>query len=208
MRRVPLFLVAAVALVLATPALAHAQDQIGVVDMLGIIEDHPDTEKARQDLKKARDQAVADANKTREEVKRKQKELETLTPRTVKYSNLQRAIARDIALAEHRLSYAQTEALAVYASRLESVYQAVRGQVMAVARRRGLKLVLQTSDDPINANNRDDFVLKVALRGVVWADRSIDITDDVRTAMRLGRQSPPRVPPPVPAGVRPPGAGK
>lgn len=185
MRRVPLFLVAAVALVLATPALAHAQDRIGVVDMLGIIEDHPDTEKARQGLKAARDQAVADANRAREEVKRKQTQLEGLTPRTTAYNNLQRAIARDIALAEHKLSYAQAEALTVYASRLEAVYTAVRGQVQAVARTRGLKLVLQTSDDPINANNRDDFVLKVALRGVVWADPSVDITAEVRRAMGL-----------------------
>ena len=95
-----------------------------------------------------------------------------------------------------------------YSNALEKLYAEVRGTIREVASANGFALVLAKTDDALNLERPSEFTLSVAMRPVLYADRTVDITTLV--ADRLAQATPPApassVPPapPSPGTVPPP----
>ncbi len=62
---------------------------------------------------------------------------------------------------------------------MKKVYREVRRESEAIARERGLKMVLMISDDKIGGRTREEVSSEILVRPVLWFDPSLDLTSEL-----------------------------
>lgn len=195
-----LALVASIAV--ARPALAGPD--VAVVDMTRLMNEHPESRELDKRLKRAQEDAQANAEASEERLRARALEIQKLQAEDPERVVQQKAYESERMQAEFSFKWAQQQALRAYAASLESLYASVVTQVDRYARENGIKVVLQRRMDEPKATSPDDFFLRQRLRVVVWHDPANDITDEVLALLKAagGAAGAPDVgtPPTPPAG--------
>lgn len=190
-------LLAAVAL--AAPATA-APERVAVVNMLDLITKHPRSSELQRKLEQRQQEAEAYAESENKGLRALGQDIE-LTGRN---SPMRRAKEKDFmtrsTLLKLEIEWRKEEALREYMLGLERLYIEIQGLVSKYARGRGIQLVLLSSKPGLKAVDFNDYMAKVMLRGVVFSEPSLDITDHIRAMFMPRAPQPPATPPSVPGG--------
>lgn len=191
---------AAVVLPAATRvAQAEPNASVAVVDMLRLINAHPEFKRAKDLLDQKLKTADSARKAAEDQLKLDDQQLERDFPR----DHPQRAAAerglqvRRITAKfdwEWTLKTAQDE----YMRALISIHGKVVGFVGQYARANKLSLVLQMTNEPVTGKSPDEFIPNVVVRSVVYFEQALDITDQVIKTF-------PPAPPPAPAEPAPAG---
>ncbi len=180
---VPLILL----VVMATPA--EAASKVAVVDMAKIIREHPRHNVVEDAFRKA-SQAAEDAAKAgRTELEALKKKIDAMLDNEPGRPLREKQYQEKLNRVKFNFEWARQVAVREYARGLESLYRAVRSQVMAYAKEQGIDLVLHETDPslPMKPQNPDDYELKRLLRPVIYADARINITDQVLARVKAQR---------------------
>ncbi len=159
-------------------ATAAPVSNVAVVDMLDLIENHPDTKRLRAIFEKKQKEATEFLDTSKKRLTGLRKELELLEGDARRRKQAQ--FDKQAFLDEYDFKYRLNEARVSYVKELESIHGAVHALVATHARRNGIQLVLRASPSEIKAADSTDFIMKVSMRGVVWADTPLDITAAIR----------------------------
>lgn len=158
---------------------AWAGPEVAVVDVTRLLNEHPESKELDKRLRRAQEDAQANADEQRERMEALKQEIQKLQvedpERVIKERNLGLLQMN----AEFSYKWAQQTALREYAASLETLYASVVTQVSRYARENGIKIVLQRRVDEPKATTPDDFFLRQRLRVVVFADAATDITEPV-----------------------------
>lgn len=178
--------------------------RVAVVDVFACLNSAPrktGIEQARRDQKANVETYVQDQrNKLRDQAG----EIERLPQADPRKRKLQEEFARAQALLEFETKWRVGQADQAYSEDLESLYAEVKAVIRDVAQQAGYSLVLFKSDDQLNLDRSTEFVLSVAMRPVLHADRAIDITDMVKAKLAASKPPvPPSAPAPTPATPAP-----
>lgn len=164
----------------ATPsAVAAPEMKVAVVDMLELINKHPDTAALRKLFEQKEQEAGEFLQRSKERLEKLRKEILELSEGDTRRVNKQAQFEKQAWLDEYDFKFKINAARRQYVQELEAIHAAVRANVATYARNNGITLVLQMTNDKLNATDRNDYVMKVALRSVVWFDAPLDITAEV-----------------------------
>jgi Skp family chaperone for outer membrane proteins len=196
--------------VLASGLLAHRAvvaapgdaPRVAAVDVFKLLKDAP-SQKAIDTKRKAdRDAVEAFKEEQGKKLRALKDELEGLTKFDPRRRGLEENLARASALAEFEVKWRVARADEDYSTALEKLYAEVRGTIREVASANGFALVIAKTDDALNLERPSEFTLSVAMRPVLYADRTVDITGLV--ADRLAQATPPAPPAAPSPGTVPP----
>jgi|GEM_PF-3215593 len=174
--------------------------RVAAVDMFKLLKDAPSQKVIDTKRKADRDAVEAFKEEQGKKLRSLQEELANLTRLDPKRRSLEENLARASALAEFEVKWRVARADEDYSAALEKLYAEVRGMIREVASSNGFNLVIAKTDEALNLDRPGEFTLSVAMRPVLYADRTVDITGLV--ADRLAQAKPP-VPPMVPPMVPP-----
>jgi len=161
--------------------------RVAVVDMFEVLSTgsaHDQVEAKRRQAMQAIDDLAKTRSRELDEIKARL-EMTPVASRRPVFEELQRKKA----LADVDLKLRDAQAQQEYADNLETLYAEAKSTVAAVARERGFNLVLSKSDEKVSLDDPSRFRLFVAMHPVLYSDRSLDITDEVKT--RLAASHPP-----------------
>jgi Skp family chaperone for outer membrane proteins len=178
------------------PALAGPD--VAVVDMTRLMNEHPESRELDKRLKRAQEDAQAQATEQEERLRALSLEIQRLPAEDPERLAKQKQYEMQRMTAEFGFKWAQQQALRAYATSLEGLYASVVTQVDRYARENGIKVVLQRRMDEPKATSPDDFFLRQRLRVVVWHDAATDITDEVLALLKAAGGSPDVGSPPTP----------
>ncbi len=168
-------------LLLALAAPAHAAPKAAVVDLVQLMEKHPESAQLDKRFKDARDLA-------QEKLKSQERRLEELREEIqLMHGDDSRRRAKqheyESLRLQAKLNYETDLQHAVqdYVRGMENIYAAVLAEVKRYADGNGIDLVLLRTDpgQPLNAADPSDFGLKARLRIVLYAAPALDITAEV-----------------------------
>ncbi|MCA9314779.1 MAG: OmpH family outer membrane protein [Planctomycetes bacterium] len=180
---------------------AWAGPEVAVVDVTRLLNEHPESKELDKRLRRAQEDAQANADQQRERMEALKQEIQKLQAEDPERVIKERNLGVMQMNAEFSYKWAQQQALREYAASLETLYASVVTQVSRYARENGIKVVLQRRADEPKATTPDDFFLRQRLRVVVFADASTDITEPVLARIKaLGAQPGSGDQPPPPAG--------
>jgi Skp family chaperone for outer membrane proteins len=192
---------AATAVLPGTAPVASAEPgaaSVAVVDMLKLINAHPDFKRAKDTLDQKLKAADSARKAAEDQLKLDEQQLEKDFPR----DHPQRPAAEK-ALQQRRitakfdwewtLKLTQDE----YMRSLISIHGKVVGFVAQYARANKISLVLQMTNEPVTGKSPDEFIPNVVVRSVVHFDDALDITAAV---MKTFPPAPPAPAEPAPAG--------
>lgn len=191
-------------LVAHRPVVAAPGDapRVAAVDVFKLLKDAPSQKAIDAKRKADRDAVEAFKEEQGKKLRALNEELAGLTKFDPRRRGLEENLARASALAEFEVKWRVARADEDYSTALEKLYAEVRGTIREVASANGYALVIAKTDDALNLERPSEFTLSVAMRPVLYADRTVDITGLV--ADRLAQATPP-APPTAPApGTVPP----
>ncbi len=162
-----------------TSAVAAPEAKVAVVDMLKLINQHPDTAALRKKFEEKEQEARAFLQRSKERLEKLRKEILELPEGDLRRRNKQAQFEKQAWLDEYDFKYKIAETRLKYVKDLETIHAAVKANVATYARNNGIQLVLQMTAEKLNAVDRNDYVMKVALRSVIWFDSPLDITAEV-----------------------------
>ncbi len=176
--------------------------RVAAVDMFKLLKDAPSQKVIDAKRKADRDAVEAFKEDQGKKLRALNEELANLTRLDPKRRGLEENLARASALAEFEVKWRVARADEDYSAALEKLYAEVRGMIREVASSNGFNLVIAKTDEALNLDRPGEFTLSVAMRPVLYADRTVDITGLV--ADRLAQAKPP-VPPTAPPAAPSPG---
>ncbi len=205
--RVLALAVALIAGIGASADVALAAPDLAVVDMMRLIESHPDTQTLDAKLKQATLRAKKSADDERKRLDKMRKEIELLSRGSPERLAKEKQFQQRMTNADFAYKWELKVARDRYVAALEETYQSLRAVVARYARMNNIKLVIQHVDPsrPINASEPQDFFLKLRLRQVVHFDKTVDITDAILAEVKKDAAS--RVPAPNRGGAANNGRG-
>jgi len=193
----PLTILAALlAAALATgPAAAAPLEGVAVVNMVDLITEHPRASQLQRKLEQRQKEAEAYADAENKALRDLSGEIDLLA----RNSPMRRAKEKDFltrsALLKLEIEWRKDEALREYMLGLEALYTEIQTLVSRYAREHGYQLVLLQSTPELKASDFNDYAAKVRLRGVVFSEPQLDITDQIK-AMFMPRAPEPAQPQP------------
>ena len=179
MRWITPLALASASIAFAAPAIAETK--IAVVDMVRIMQAHPDTKGLEKKVQEAQQKAQQDLEKAQEKLRTLRQEIQNLHRQSPERKRKEKEYEQRRIFAKFNSDWAVQEAMRTYVGTLEATYQAVRGLVAKYARQNQIDLVLQTTDhqQPLNSQDLADFGIKQRLRVVVFENKALDITDAI-----------------------------
>jgi Skp family chaperone for outer membrane proteins len=183
---------------------ATASLRVAVVDVFACLNAAPRKSGIEQKRRDGRNAVETYVQEQRNKIRDLAGEIERLPQVDPRRRQLQEEFARAQSLLEFEAKWRASQADAAYSEDLESLYAEVKAVIRDVAQQSGYSLVLFKSDDQLNLDRSGEFVLSVAMRPVLYADRGTDITDMVKAKFAASKPPvPPSVPPPSPAAPAP-----
>jgi Skp family chaperone for outer membrane proteins len=188
----------------AADAAAAGGLRVAVVDVFACLNAAPRKSGIEQKRRDGRGAVETYVQEQRNKIRDLAGEIERLPQADPRRRQLQEEFARAQSLLEFEAKWRASQADAAYSEDLESLYAEVKAVIRDVALASGYSLVLFKSDDQLNLDRSGEFVLSVAMRPVLYADRGTDITDMVKQKFAASKPPvPPSVPPPSPAAPAP-----
>lgn len=189
MKPVTILAVLVAAVLLVAPAQA-APERIAVVDMVDLISKHPRATELLRKLEQGQQQAQAYAEQENRALRELRQGIELLPRNSPSRRPKEKEFLTRSTMLKLELEWRREEEIRNYMTGLESLYAEIRALVTRYAREHAIQLVLLKSDEPLQAADFGDYAAKVQLRGVVFSEPSMDITDRIR-AMFMPRDPQP-----------------
>ena len=206
MRRFFVGLAATALLLCARPSDAAEPMPIAVVDMLKCVKAHPAFVKAQADFETKAKAADAQREKSIDDMKEMAKELELKTPKeSPEYLAKLRSLEVKRTQMEFEWKWSARVAQEEYVRTLTSIYDQVKGIVANYARANRIMLVLQMTEERLQAKDPTEFTANVVVRSVPYFDPSMDITTKVIATFPPAGPAP--APAPAPTRSQPPAPG-
>lgn len=180
----PLLILALVLVWPPAPAAAAPPAGIAVVDMVDLITNHPRAKTLQDKLDKEKVTAQAYAEGEQRNLGKLREEIEMMPPNNPQRRLKEKEYLVQAALLKLEIEWRQEQALRDYMDGLETLYTEVQALVARLARERGIGLVLLKDSKPIEAVDTNDYGSKVRLRGVVFYEPAMDITEEVKKLFR------------------------
>jgi Skp family chaperone for outer membrane proteins len=181
---------------LAAPA-AAAPEGVAVVDMVQLITKHPRASELQRKLETRQQEAEAYADSENKSLRALAAEIDLIGRNNPMRRAKEKEFLTRSQMLKLEIEWRKDEALREYMLGLERLYTTIQGLVSDYARNHGIQLVLLSSKPELQAADFNDYAAKVRLRGVVFSEPTLDITDQIR-AMFM-----PRAPQPGGAGQPP-----
>ena len=176
----PLVVVAALMLLVPFAAPALAADQIAVVDMVELITKHPRATELQRKLEQAQAEAEQYAENENKALRQLQQEVELMPRNSPMRQSKEKLMLTQGTMLKIEIEWRKEKAVREYMTGLENLYAEIQRHVARYARERGIRLVLLKSDAAIKAADFSDYAAKVQLRGVVFSEPAMEITDQIR----------------------------
>jgi len=185
MRRSFLFLLPALLLggVFAPSASAAGEAVVAVVDIIELIEKHPETialNKAYEEKLADADRTLQEANKRLQDMVRQMKELDDSPERDLLEEKFERTKAQN----EIGYKLKRLRANRQWLKELVSIYKSIQRTIADYAMRKNIDLVVHRNTDDIVPTDKNDFVLKVLVRGALYHSQRLDITDEILAILK------------------------
>lgn len=159
---------------------AAAETKIAVVDILKLINNHPDIAALRTFLDKEEQKARAMIERAKVRADKLRQKILKAADGSPERRTMQRSYEKQAWLDEYEYKAMLGDARQKYVGELESIHSAVKALISRYARENGIEVVLQVASEKLNATDRNDFVMKTALRGVIYAAPHLDITAKIQ----------------------------
>ena len=167
-------------LTFAMPDVAAAEEKIAVVDMLKLVESHPDTAKLEQTYRSKMQAAEAALNAAKKRVASLEAKIKEAPEGSEKRDIAQVNLDRQLWQSNYDFKRAVFVANRAYLAELETIYVSITNLVKHHAMTNGYTLVLQRMDGELGPKDKNEFILKVVVRTVVYSENRHDITDAVK----------------------------
>lgn len=165
---------------------AWANPPVAVVDMVRLIEEHPDSKELDAKFKRARDEAKKNAEAELQKLEKLAEEIQLLPAGDPQQSLKRKQYEMQRTMTEFNVKWAEQVAIQDYARSLELLYRAVANQVRNYARENSISMVLQKRDleQETKSQTPEDFGFRQRLRLVVYSAPDVDITEKVLAAIK------------------------
>lgn len=185
----------AVIALLAAPRPSEAAEPtpIAVVDMLKCVKTHPAFRKAQADFEAKAKAADADREQNIKDLEAMAKDLSLDTAKdSPQYLDKMRAYEVKKNTSEFAWKWSAKLAQEEYVRTLISIYDQVKGIVAKYARDNKIMLVLQMTEERLQAKDPTEFTANVVVRSVPYFDPSLDITTKVIATFPAAPVQPPK----------------
>lgn len=163
----------------AVPATA-APEGVAVVDMVQLITKHPRATDLQRKLEGRQQEAEAYAEAENKGLRALGAEIDLIGRNNPMRRAKEKEFLTRSQLLKLEIEWRKEEALREYMLGLERLYTEIQALVGDYARRNGIQLVLLSSKPELQASDFNDYAAKVRLRGVVFSEPALDITDQIR----------------------------
>jgi Skp family chaperone for outer membrane proteins len=203
MRRFFVGLAATALLLSARPSEAAEPIPVAVVDMLKCVKSHPAFKKAQADFETKAKAADADREQNIKDLEAMAKDLALFVAKdSPEYLDKMRAYEVRKNTSEFAWKWSAKLAQEEYVRTLIGIYDQVKGLVAKYARDNRIMLVLQMTEERLQAKDPTEFTANVVVRSVPYFDASMDISNKVIATFPPA--APPSGPAPAPAPARAP----
>jgi Skp family chaperone for outer membrane proteins len=193
---------AAAALLLSPRPSEAADTPIAVVDMLKCVKAHPSFVKAQADFENRAKAADAEKERRMEDMRVLAKKLEMDVPKeSPQFLTELRSLKVKETQMKFEWEWSARVAQDEYVRTLISIYDQVKGIVANYARANKIMLVVQMTEERLQAKDPTEFTANVVVRSVPYFDPSLDITKKVIDTFPPASPSPGPAPAPTPAPV-------
>ena len=169
--------------VMANPS--QAGQMVGLIDMARIMKEHPQIKQVQDTSKSNVASLKKYVNEQQETLRSLYERLSEFNPGTQEYKSLEGQITKRKAEVQAQLELSQKDLAQRKARDYHTVYTGIVAEVEAVAKARGLLMVIQYNGTKINQEIPDHVMMEMT-KQVVWFNRNLDITDEVLA--RIGQQ--------------------
>jgi len=167
------------AVAFATPATA-APEGVAVVDMVQLITKHPRASELQRKLEGRQQEAEAYAESENKSLRALAAEIDLIGRNNPMRRAKEKEFLTRSQMLKLEIEWRKEEALREYMLGLERLYTEIQALVGKYARERGIGLVLLSSKPELQAADFNDYAAKVRLRGVVFSEPALDITDQIK----------------------------
>jgi Skp family chaperone for outer membrane proteins len=168
----------------ATPPAATATSKIGVVSIAGIFSKSQvqSQYRAKQNAADADNRAKLEALAAKIEADRKQ--LDTYKSSSDDYLKLVQAIIENRSKLDSQQEYLKQQRLVEDRRQLEKLYPEILKVVAAVAKEKGLDLVLERTEPSLgNARTTEELTMAVSSHKALYTGGCVDLTEEVVTRL-------------------------
>ena len=170
---------------LPQPAQAAGPATVAVVDLVTLIQNHPDAKTLNQRFEQAKEKAMDSWKVAQERLKSLLEEIKKLPHNDPQRRLKEKQYESQKTHNEFARRWAEREAVTDYVHALERIYADVVVKVNTYARNNNIQLVLQreTKPEKIVGASVDDFFVKLRLRKVLFSAPELDITAQVQAML-------------------------
>ncbi len=171
----------AAALCMGAAVEAQAAPKTAVVDLVQLMDKHPETaklEKQFQDARKLAQDKLKGQEQRLEEIKQ---EIQALNKENPRRRSKEHEFESLRIITKFNFEWEMQGAMEAYVKGLENAYAAVLAEVKRYSEENSIELVLLRTDplQPLSAGDLSDFGIKTRLRVVLYAASPLDITSEV-----------------------------
>jgi Skp family chaperone for outer membrane proteins len=163
----------------AAPAVA-APDGVAVVDMVDLLNHHPRLKELDRRFEGRQKAAQEYAQREQEQLQKLQAEIELMERNDPVRRQKEKQLLASSAMLKFEIEWRKNEALREYMEGLQALYMEIASLVARFARENRLGIVLLRPPAELEAEGFEAFVAQVQLRGVVYHDTAMDITDRIK----------------------------
>ncbi len=192
MRRTSIFVVTALAWLVACPSMASAQTKVAVVNIPDVSDKYQKTADLESRFERIRQEANKERQAIRDRIERTQRSLqEEVKPGTEAY----RARLKELATLEAELKwFTEVEGQRIergLAESLREIFDDIRSAVTAIANERGLDIVIASDQLPQEGGGDPSQVRQqILMQKVLFWNPKTDITQEVISHLNAGYKGP------------------
>jgi len=170
---------------------ATARCQVAVCNVVQILNNYQKAQDLKAKLNDQLKETDAESEKRGQAIEEIRKELRGLKVGSKEYEDRFCEIQRLTINRAAWLEYKNSATERYYCRLTKEMYAEVRKTIAAVAKRRGLGVVLYIQRDPLAANKMRELLGEISRRKILYSDPSVDITDEVLSALNEAHRAKP-----------------
>ena len=163
----------------ATSQTAPMTMRAAFVDLAEIVRKYDKSAQIDRELAAERQRLLAEFQKQADELKRMQADIDILVAGTPEYREKEREIAQAQFMLEYSKKSKENEIRQKAMRKMLLVYTEIKNEAATYARANGLEAVFTVNKGEIEARAPEELPALIALRPVLYWDKSLDITEEI-----------------------------
>ncbi|MDP7162215.1 MAG: OmpH family outer membrane protein [Phycisphaerae bacterium] len=170
---------------------AAARYPVAVCNVVQILNNYQKGQDLKVKLNDQLKETNAESEKRSQAIEEIRKELRGLKVGSKEYEDRFREIQRLTINHAAWLEYKNSATERYYCRLTKEMYAEVRKTIAVVAKRRGFGVVLYIQRDPLATNKMRELLGEISQRKILYSDPSVDITDEVLSALNEAHRAGP-----------------